>query len=390
MHLATYYDGVELYRRDKAIIARFLEPHVVVSTCRAAGGVQRDLEYVLNHQSCEPKNHHPCVNYRDAQSYRQLICEPLGLPPQKCATMGTAANMHHAAFVQTRFRSLEVIAVVTGGVETNAGRAGDPASVVETESGYQSLHPERERPGAGTINTMIFISKPLIDGALTRVIMTATEAKSAALQELAVNSRYSDQLATGTGTDQIIVAAPERDEYRLTWAGKHSKLGELIGRSVHEAVKKTLSRQNSLEPAGQCSVKIHLERFGCTTSDMKRGIAALLDPQQRELFTDNFHAVNRDPVVVAAAASIAHLRDKFTWNVLPASCLQEIMGGAAAQLACAVSGQYEQMETYRLRLGRAATHADNGALLRLCWQALALGFTDKWPVSEQQKEGGGV
>ncbi len=33
--------------------------------------------------------------------------------------------------------------------------------------------------------------------------MMATEAKTAAFQELSVNSRYSDGLAIGTGTDQI-------------------------------------------------------------------------------------------------------------------------------------------------------------------------------------------
>ena len=32
-----------------------------------------------------------------------------------------------------------------------------------------------------------------------RAVMTATEAKTAALQELALSSRYSDGLATGTG-----------------------------------------------------------------------------------------------------------------------------------------------------------------------------------------------
>ena len=117
---------------------------------------------------------------------------PTGFPAETCATMGTAANMNNAALIAEEFRNLMVVAVVTGGVETNAGRAGDPASVFETADGFETLPPSASPPGPGTINTMVLINKPLIPGAMVRTIMTATEAKSAALQELAVNSRYSD------------------------------------------------------------------------------------------------------------------------------------------------------------------------------------------------------
>ena len=383
MKLATYYNGVELYRRDKVIYGHFLVPHLVISTCRAAGGIQRGIEYTLNQQSCEPKNHTRNLNYRDVLAYRQRTCELIGLPAEKCVTMGTAANMHHGALVHKQFRNLEVVAAITGGVEVNAGRAGDPASVLEKEDGFESL---REKTKAeikpGTINTMLFISAPLTEAALTRAIMTATEAKSAALQELCVNSRYSDDLATGTGTDQIIIACPDPadESYRLTWSGKHSKLGELIGATVKEAVKETLSRQNSITPGGQCSAKIHLERFGCTRQAMLDGICGYLSDESAALLRDNFHAVNRDPLVVAGVATLAHLKDKFSWGIFPATCWKEIMGAAAAQLACSISGNFDGMADYRLQLAEKLADSDNASFLTLCWNALALGFRDKWPT----------
>lgn len=43
MLLDTYYDGIEIHRREKIIYARFLSPHRVISTCRAAGGMHDDL-----------------------------------------------------------------------------------------------------------------------------------------------------------------------------------------------------------------------------------------------------------------------------------------------------------------------------------------------------------
>ncbi len=381
MKLATYYDGVTIHRRDKMIYGEFLKPHLVISTCRAAGALQRGMGYVLNHQSCEPKDHNRNIDYRDVQGYRKTFCDIAGITPELTVTMGTAANMHHAALVHKQFRELEVIAVVTGGVETNAGRAGDPASVFEQQDGFASLtDAEKAEEKPGTINTMVFISQPLTDAAITRVIMTATEAKTAALQELNINSRYSDNPATGTGTDQIIVAAPDPadDTYRLTWAGKHSKLGELIGLAVKEAVKETLARQNNITPRGQCAAKIHLERFGCSTQSMVDGICAHLPEEKAVVLRNNFHAVNRDPIVVASAAAIAHLRDKFNWSIFPATCWQEIMGAAAAQLACSVSEDYAKMAEYRYVLEKQLTTVDNTAFLELCWKSLALGFADKW------------
>jgi adenosylcobinamide amidohydrolase len=386
MHLNTYYNGVELYRGDKIIYAKFLEPHLVISTCRATGGLQSGFDFVLNYQSCEPTNHNRRLSLRDSEAYRQMICEPHGLPAGKCATMGTAANMHHAAFVVQKFRELTVVAVVTGGVETNAGRAGDPASVMESEDGFEKLAPASKVPGPGTINIMLFINHALTEAALTRTIMMATEAKTAALQELAINSRYSDGLATGTGTDQIIVSAPDREGYRLTWAGKHGKLGELIGLAVKEAVKETLAKQNGLTPMGQCSAKIHLERFGCTRVSMREGVAGYLDTEQAELFSNNFMGIIRDPVTVAAVAAIVHIRDKFSWGILPDTCWQEIMGSTAAQVACAICGRYDRMEAFREQLGKASGKANNKDFLDLCWRAIALGFANKWPEPPESKK----
>ncbi|WP_457573103.1 adenosylcobinamide amidohydrolase [Desulfolithobacter sp.] len=386
MHLTTFH-SVVLHRKDKIIYAHLRQPHLVLSTCRLAGGLRRDLTYVLNHQSCEPACHHRSLAMRDPKAYHEMICNRAGLPAERCAAMGTAANMHNAALVRHRFRDLEVLAVVTGGVETNAGRAGDPASVMETPDGFAKLKPADNLPTAGTINIMLFINHPLTEGALTRCIMTATEAKSATLQELAVNSRYSDQPATGTGTDQIIVAAPDSDGFRLTSAGKHSKLGELIGTSVKAAIKETLARQNRLTPLGQCSVKIHLERFGCSGKSLLETIASFLDQDQARLLAANFRGLDRDPVTVAAVAAMVHLRDKLSWGILPPSCRQEIMGAAAAQVACSVGGRWQKMARYRKELGELAGRTDNASFLSLCCQALALGFGDKWPADGQTETG---
>src|SRR4029078_12819463 len=86
---------------------------------------------------------------------------------------------------------------------TTAPGAGDPARWRESAEGVV-----RAAAVAGTINTMLVVSRPLTAPALARAVMTMTEAKSAALSRLTIPSGAWAALATGTGTDQYCVAAP--------------------------------------------------------------------------------------------------------------------------------------------------------------------------------------
>jgi len=382
MLLGTYYDGVEIHREEKIVYARFVVPHRVISTCRASGGLREDLTYLYNHQSCEPSRHdrpsHRLAS-QDPVAYRKAICRRYGLPDQECATLGTAANMRYAAIEHAKFRELEVVAVCTGGVETNAGRAGDPAGLYEVNGDFEKIG-EQEQVTHGTINTLLFISRELAPNAMVRAVMTATEAKTAALQELAVNSRYSDRLATGTGTDQIGIASRlQSDVTPLTSAGKHSILGELIGKTVHDAVCSTLGLQNGLTPERQRSAIIHLERFGVTETSFLEKIAAHLDEANAVLLKNNFSCVERDPLVVAAVAAIVHIRDKVSWGILPSSCVPEIWATYGAQIAAAVSGDYTRLDAYRRALAAQRYAYTNGDLVNLAAHAVALGFQEKWP-----------
>lgn len=388
MLLGTYYEGVEIHREEKIVYARFLVPHRVISTCPAAGGLQDDLAFLCNHQSCEPSGHHPPVHrlaLSDPRAYRQVICSRHGLSDARCATLGTAANMRYAIIRRAGFRDLEVVAVCTGGVETNAGRAGDPASVYETNGVFEKVG-KYEPVEHGTINTLLLISRELTPGAMVRSVMTATEAKTAALQELAVNSRYSDGLATGTGTDQIGVAARLDTGTPLTGAGKHSILGELIGRTVHDAVHETLALQNGLTPERQRSATIHLERFGATAPKLLAEVESRLDEERGGLFRANFKGVDRDPLVVAAVGALAHVRDKVAWGILPRSCVPELWATCGAQIAVAVSGDSTRFDAYRQTLSEQLFAFANEELLRLVAHAMALGFREKWPHIHAGKE----
>ncbi len=93
-------------------------------------------------------------------------------------------------------------------------------------------------PGAGsigTINLLVVCPRPLACATLAEVMSIATEARTAAVMSLGIESVRSGEAATGTGTDCIVVCAPLGTAEPL-YAGKHTELGSAVGQAVLNAV----------------------------------------------------------------------------------------------------------------------------------------------------------
>jgi adenosylcobinamide hydrolase len=140
--------------------------------------------------------------------------------PAECACMLTAARVADAGYSVGQIGDLTVCTWVTAGL-------GNPA-----RSGM-------ERPDSelfpGTINTIVLIDGNPTDAAMVNAVITATEAKAAVLQDLAVTiSEQSRLIATGTTTDAVLIAATGRGR-PIRYAGTATELGHLIGRTVYDA-----------------------------------------------------------------------------------------------------------------------------------------------------------
>ncbi|WP_415036173.1 adenosylcobinamide amidohydrolase [Azonexus sp.] len=175
--------------------------------------------------------------YSDAM--REKTAQRLGLPLPAVAQMSTAADMDKLAIVTRRHGPLIVTVLATAGARSNAQRTG-----VDSGSHIEGIDDASQGKPAGTINLLALSNIELNDAALARALITVTEGKTAALQDLAVPSSYTPGAqATGTGTDSIIVvsgtAAP-----RASYTGGHSRIGELLGKAAHAAVIEALGKQN--------------------------------------------------------------------------------------------------------------------------------------------------
>ncbi len=380
MKIAQFYGAVDFHREEKIAYARFLSPHRVLSTCRLNGGLREDLEYMYNHQSCEPRAHTGTdlcqVAVKEPERYQKRIAGKANIPPAKSASLGTAANMNNSAIARESFESLEVIAVTTAGVGGNGGRAGDPASYYQSEQGTVII--DRAPPRAGTINTMLFINEELSKGAMVAASTVMTEAKSSVLQELMAPSRYSQGIATGTGTDQIGIACLMGTRIQHTDANKHSKLGELIGKAVRKALFEALNLQSGLTPDSRRSSVAQLARFGETEESFTEAVKKRLVDDAGELFKANFLSANHDPVTVAAVQALVHVRDQFVWGVSPIGCIHEIMIGHAALLASAAGGREIGREAMQKRLEGYEATLESSSLLELVHRSFAIGYSMKW------------
>ncbi len=219
---------------EKTLIVRFAGERRVLSTSDG----MLDAQAAINH-AAHPKLWHSLGS--DSKAYaaevRNATADRLQLPRQALAQMSTAADMDNLAVVTRRYGPLTVTVLATAGARTNAIRTGvDAGAYIEGQPSAT--------PPAGTINIMVLSNIALSDAALARALITVTEGKTAALEDLRVPSSYTKEVqATGTGTDSIIVvsgnAAP-----RASYTGGHSRIGELIGKATYAAVVEALGKQN--------------------------------------------------------------------------------------------------------------------------------------------------
>lgn len=242
---------------------------------------QEKIDYLVDHDVCE---------------YLINECNNLDIDSEFATGLVTLAEMKNVSIVTKAFKGTEVTAVVTAGVRTNATRAGDPSSYWEENGKFHF----------GTINIILLTNVCLDKSTLLEAFMTATEAKTVALNDLRIPSQYSNGFATGTGTDGLAIFSNTDSENKLTNAGKHSKLGELIAATIIEAIPKAISKQVWITKKSQSNALVRLNRLKLDINEF-----------YKELDCDKFEFIKqlridaRKQDNVAITTSILNLIDEY-------------------------------------------------------------------------------
>ncbi|MEG2288682.1 MAG: adenosylcobinamide amidohydrolase [Clostridium sp.] len=310
--------GDEIHRYKKSIVMQFNGKRKVLSTSVINGGYNEELKCVFNHDCNQGAGIACKLRAATYKEHMAIIARELGLEVDTTAGISTAASMENVAIKMESFRGISVTAIVTGGIEVNGGRVGDPASYYEVEGKYEQIK-------EGTINIILLIDANLPAETMVRALVTCTEAKTAAIQELMEGSKYSSGIATGSGTDGTILVSNAESDMKLTHAGKHSKLGELIGIAVKAAVKEALYLQTGLCPEGQHSVLRRVKRFGINEDSVWEKyviiITKIMEDKtipilKKASFIHNFHNVDGSKELVPLLSLYIHLIDQFNWGLL--------------------------------------------------------------------------
>ena len=322
MRIGQLATGEEILRYEKSIVVRFTGKRKVLSNAPVNGGMRSGLTAVFNN-CCAGGSGDYWEAELKAPTYAEhntILSRELGLDPEKTAGMITAARMENASIKTVVYNDIAVTAVVTASLETNGGRAGDPASWDELACSEAN----EDITEFGTVNIMLFINVDLTDGALTRALITCTEAKVAALQELLVPSRYSRGLATGSGTDSAIIVCNSDSDIKLTDAGNHVKLGECIGRAVKSAVKEALLRQSNLSPGSQHDIFERTSRYGITPETLWEKLCETLEENdkaepggtRKARFDEIINSIRNDDFLVTGTSLYVHLLDQLEWGLI--------------------------------------------------------------------------
>lgn len=222
----TSYDsevwpGLSLYLKEAHLLLEFPNEVDSLSSAVYGGGMQR-LHKVVNlfvdrNYECSDPVHDMENKLRD-----------WGYPLSGCAGLMTAVPMEHAAVVEEETGSASIFCCVTAAAG-NAARAG-------------ALRSEQALYRPGTINIMLGIDGHLTTAAMVNAVMTAVEAKAAALADLGITDPENGLIATGTTTDAIVLAVSQSGRYEAehVYAGTATDLGGAIGRLVYGAVTGSL------------------------------------------------------------------------------------------------------------------------------------------------------
>jgi adenosylcobinamide amidohydrolase len=227
--------GVNLILKDNVLAVISEKPLSTVSSAFYNGGGLKDTKAILNVEvikSCSDQYLH-----ENPYTYILNSSKRFGLN-ESFIGMVTAAAIRNFSLISKKDDELAISVIVTA-----ADNEGNTCNFAESAGEKIDIE-----TGEGTINIIIVIDGNPTESCLEGIMITATEAKMAALRELDIRSRFSGDEATGTVTDAVVVAKTNSGA-SIAYGGPASKLGQLVGNCTRKAVKEAITKANEFMPS---------------------------------------------------------------------------------------------------------------------------------------------
>jgi adenosylcobinamide hydrolase len=210
--------------------------------------------------------------------------------------MVTAANVHNFSLISKKNEECTVYVAATAGC-SHGESSGETIKVEEI---------------IGTINIIVLIDGAPVQSCLAAAMITATEAKSAALHDFDVRSRYTGDLATGSITDSVTVATTGKG-IPIVLGGPASTLGQLVGACTRQAVREALLKQ---EPVW--INRSILDRLRERYLPVQKLASEVSKIKGLEITAEKLtELLKKDPKALASMLAAARMDDDYKKNLLP-------------------------------------------------------------------------
>ena len=202
--------------REHHLLIDLGKPCKCLSSAVLGGGFTRS-RYVINRSVSK--------NWRgdDPEKDMRIYAQKHNIEAESCIGLMTAVSAQHTYSHELEHSGWVVKSFVTAGV-SNAARAG----------GCNPLNDAL----VGTINIIVIVFGSLTEAAMISAVQTATEAKTAALEDGNIRTKFQER-ATGTTTDAIAIVN-YLDAPASAYAGLATPAGYAIGQSVYKATQEAL------------------------------------------------------------------------------------------------------------------------------------------------------
>jgi adenosylcobinamide amidohydrolase len=284
--------NVKFTVKDNVLAVSSPDGLMTVSSAFFNGGAKH-VKYVLN--IGVPKGYSDKTLHMDPMELITNSAAKLGITEDYLA-MVTAANVHNFSIITKKTDAYTIAVVATAGC-SHGESSGEEIDVQEI---------------TGTINIIVFVEGAPLESCMVAALITATEAKSAALRDFDVRSRYSGDSATGSITDSVTVASTGKGT-PIILGGPASKFGKLVGYCVRRAVTEALLRQEPVWANRSVLDRLkerHLpiEKLAAEVSKMD-GLALTAEGLAEIL--------KKKPLSLALLLAAAKLDDDYKKNLLP-------------------------------------------------------------------------
>lgn len=301
-------NGDYVYINKKALIVKLNGKRGVLSTSVLNGGYREDLKFLFNYD-CKPE---PDEIFVMEETYEKELIKNArneGLTPEFSTGISTGAQVCNTSKVIVTYKDIHITVLTTAGIDKNGGRSGDIAPLYEESNVFTPVPPS-------TINTIILIDADMPAGSLGRALITATEAKTVAIQELKMRSCYSNKLATGSGTDGTIICCNKESKLKFTNAGNHTKLGEFIGKAVTKSVTEALFLQTKANTRRQKNIVLQLKRFNISKEDILKSYCDNFNSMDKKTFNKTLQSVCKNDILFSNVSMYLNFLDDINYGFI--------------------------------------------------------------------------